>query len=74
LISLLGQPGGSDTFDNATIPDWSVARHSGYGYTTFRVSPTALNIVHYNANTDGTAGGIVDQFSVTKDAKHHPKW
>lgn len=70
-----GQPSGGDVWDNSTvIPKWSVAHHSGYGYTTVRVSPSALNIAHYAANTDGTAGGIVDQFSVTKDAHHHKKW
>lgn len=71
VIGNAGQPEGASAFGPGPYPDWSATRYASYGYSTFRVSPTALNIIHHAVNLDGTLGGVIDQFSVTKDAHHH---
>lgn len=70
VIGNAGQPEGATPFGPGPFYDWSVTRYGGYGFSTFDVSPTALHIVHHQAQTDGSLGGIIDEFSVTKDLYH----
>lgn len=62
-----GQPEGPAQFGDGPFPDWSATRYTGYGFSTFRVTPTTVNIVHHQANVDGSLGGVIDQFTVSKD-------
>ncbi|KAI8378248.1 Metallo-dependent phosphatase-like protein [Choanephora cucurbitarum] len=66
VIGNAGQPEGPTGFKPGPYPDWSARRYESYGFSTFHVSPHALNIVHHQANEDGSLGGIVDQITVTK--------
>ncbi|KAI8345347.1 Metallo-dependent phosphatase-like protein [Blakeslea trispora] len=66
IIGNAGQPEGPTEFNPGPYPDWSARRYASYGFSTFHVSPHALNIVHHQANVDGSLGGIVDQITVTK--------
>ncbi|CAO3653658.1 unnamed protein product [Mucor hiemalis] len=70
VIGNAGQPEGPTSF-TAPYPEWSAVRYGSYGLSTFRVTPTALHIVHRAALTDGSLGDVIDQFSVTKDPIHH---
>ncbi|KAI8984776.1 Metallo-dependent phosphatase-like protein [Mycotypha africana] len=66
-----GQPEGPEPFqsssENIYYPEWSAKRYSGYGFSTFKVTPTSIIGSHYQANEDGSLGEIVDEFIVTKD-------
>lgn len=70
VIGNAGQPEGPTSF-TAPYPEWSAVRYGSYGLSTFRVTPTAINIVHRAALANGSLGDIIDQFSVTKDPIHH---
>lgn len=71
VIGNAGQPEHPSPFGAGPFADWSAVRYASYGFSTFKVSPTALNIVHHQANVDGSLGGIVDQFTVSKDSDRH---
>ncbi|GAA5815790.1 hypothetical protein MFLAVUS_009305 [Mucor flavus] len=73
VIGNAGQPEGPTAFGEGPFFDWSATRYGSYGFSTFKVSPSALLITHYQAHEDGTVGNIVDQFSVTKDLHHYKK-
>ncbi|RCH96017.1 hypothetical protein CU097_011539 [Rhizopus azygosporus] len=71
IIGNAGQPEGPAPFGNGPFPDFSAVRYEGYGFSTFKVSPTSLEMIHRKANLDGTLGGIIDHFTVTKDVHRH---
>ncbi|KAK4517152.1 uncharacterized protein ATC70_000483 [Mucor velutinosus] len=67
VIGNAGQPEGPTQFGDGPFPAWSAKRYGSFGFSTFRVTPTTMNIVHHQANVDGTLGGVIDQFTVSKD-------
>jgi hypothetical protein len=67
VIGNAGQPEGPTQFGNGPFPAWSAVRYGSFGFSTFRVTPTTMNIVHHQANVDGSLGGVIDQFTVSKD-------
>ncbi|KAG1467160.1 hypothetical protein G6F56_004568 [Rhizopus delemar] len=67
VIGNAGQPEGPSQFDENNIPEFSAFRYSGYGFSTFKVTPTAMHIVHRKAEGNGAMGSVVDYFTVTKD-------
>lgn len=73
VIGNAGQPEGTTSFGDGPFPNWSATRYGSYGFSTFKVSPRAMLITHYQAKEDGAIGDIVDQFSVTKDSHHYKK-
>ncbi|KAI8645371.1 Metallo-dependent phosphatase-like protein [Parasitella parasitica] len=73
VIGNAGQPEGPAQFGDGPFPAWSAARYSSFGFSTFRVTPSTMRIVHHQANIDGTLGGVVDQFTVSKDLPRNSK-
>ncbi|KAI9261716.1 Metallo-dependent phosphatase-like protein [Sporodiniella umbellata] len=62
-----GQPEGADKFDEKKVPDFSALRYSGYGFSTFRITPTTMEIVHRKTLESGAMGDIVDSITITKN-------
>jgi hypothetical protein len=73
VIGNAGQPEGPSAFEDGPFPDFSAFRYDSYGFSTVKVTPTSLHIVHHKANPNGSMGPIIDYFTVTKDANHHKK-
>ncbi|KAG1057141.1 hypothetical protein G6F46_001024 [Rhizopus delemar] len=73
VIGNAGQPEGPSAFEDGPFPDYSAFRYDSYGFSTFKVTPTSLHIIHHKANPNGSMGSIIDYFTVTKDADHHKK-
>ncbi|KAI8078095.1 Metallo-dependent phosphatase-like protein [Gilbertella persicaria] len=69
VIGNAGQPEGPVAFGSGPFPEWSAQRYGSFGFSTFRVTPNTLQIVHHQANVDGSLGGAIDQVTVTK-SKH----
>lgn len=67
VIGNAGQPEGPTAFGDGPFPDWSAKRYGSFGFSTFKVTPSTLHIVHRQANVDGSLGRIVDEVVVTKD-------
>lgn len=62
---------GGDVFDEDTeIPSWLGHRFQGYGFSTIEISPTHLDLHHYETHVDGTLGHLQDHVRMSKTKSH----
>lgn len=62
---------GPDPFDDTNpLPNWLAHRFQGYGFSTVDISPRHLNLHHYESNSDGTLGKLIDHVRVSKTTSH----
>ncbi|KAI9317013.1 Metallo-dependent phosphatase-like protein [Dichotomocladium elegans] len=67
VLGNAGQPEGTSKFNTTgPYPVWSAKRFDGHGYSTVHVTPTSFTMIHHATNMDGTLGGVVDEFTITK--------
>ncbi|CDH48613.1 iron zinc purple acid phosphatase-like [Lichtheimia corymbifera JMRC:FSU:9682] len=63
-----GNYDGPDPADITTLrEEWSAKFYPGYGLTFVSVSPTGLNVSHWESRIDGKRGVQIDNVVVTKD-------
>ncbi|KAL9551708.1 hypothetical protein PS6_004876 [Mucor atramentarius] len=62
---------GGDVFDEDTeIPSWLGHRFQGYGFSAIEISPTHLDLHHYETHVDGTLGHLQDHVRMSKTKGH----